>query len=190
MPGRSSGLRRPLKVATVISRRCSTTIAACPCTATRCGRYCTISMVGPRTGRPRRRGFSDGRFPICSSVCCHRSTSCPCQGNVVRPSRQFIEGAGCPALNGCPISCTQCLPGQQRGVASETFAATSPRVIRYVGGALVQPRSEVFQECEEGKHYKPHTQRGLLPILSRYVDTCWKGCGITPVATEDTSAEK
>lgn len=27
---------------------------------------------------------------------------CPCPGSVVRPSRQVIEGAGCPALNGCP----------------------------------------------------------------------------------------
>ena len=57
-----------VKVATAISRRCSTTIAACLCDATRCGRCCTISMVGPRTGRHRRRGFSGGRFPICSRV--------------------------------------------------------------------------------------------------------------------------
>src|SRR5215212_7484733 len=103
MPGRSSGPRRQWKVETAISRRCSTTIAACPCDAIRCGRCCTISMVGPRTGRHRRRGFSGGRFPICSRVCCHRSTCCPCQGNVVRPSRQVLEEAGCPALNGCPL---------------------------------------------------------------------------------------
>src|SRR5215216_1431610 len=103
MPGRSSGPRRQWKGETAISRRCSTTIAACPCDAIRCGRCCTISIVGPRTGRHRRRGFSGGRFPICSRVCCHRSTCCPCQGNVVRPSRQVLEEAGCPALNGCPL---------------------------------------------------------------------------------------
>src|SRR4029450_2069138 len=34
--------------------------------------------------------------------CCHRSTSCPCPGNVVRPSRQVIEGAECPGLSGYP----------------------------------------------------------------------------------------
>jgi nitronate monooxygenase len=28
--------------------------------------------------------------------------SCPCPGSAVRPSRQVIEGPGCPALNGCP----------------------------------------------------------------------------------------
>src|SRR5262245_34650511 len=103
MPGRSSGPRRQWQVATGISRRCSTTIVACPCDATRCGRCCTISIVGPRMGRHRRRGFSDGRFPICSSVCCHGSTRCPCQGNVVRPSRQVLEEAGGPALNGVPF---------------------------------------------------------------------------------------
>src|SRR4029434_4907465 len=99
MPGRSSGPRRQLKVAMAISRRCSTTIAACPCDAIRCGRCCTIAIVVPRTGRHRRRGFSGGRFPICSRVCCHRSTRCPCQGNVVRPLRQVLEEAGCPVSN-------------------------------------------------------------------------------------------
>ena len=54
-------------------------------------------------GTNRRCGFSGGRFPICSRVCCHRSMRCPCPGNVVRPSRQVLEGAGCPALNGCPL---------------------------------------------------------------------------------------
>src|SRR6516165_6231662 len=101
-PRRSSGPRRQWKVATAISRRCSTTIAACPCDAIRCGPCCTILIVGPRTGRHRRHGFSGGRFPICSRVCCHRSTRCPCQGTIVRPSRQVIEEAGCPALRGCP----------------------------------------------------------------------------------------
>src|SRR5262249_30816033 len=101
MPRRSSGRLRRLKVATAISRRCSTTIAAYPRVAIRCGRRCITSMVGPQMGRHRRRGFSGGRFPICSRVCCHRSTSCLCQGNVARLLRQVIEGAGCPALNGC-----------------------------------------------------------------------------------------
>jgi len=51
-----------------------------------CTRYTRI----PNTPRHRCHGFSGGRFPICSRVCCHRSTSCPCRGNVVRPSRQVI----------------------------------------------------------------------------------------------------
>src|SRR5262249_11115340 len=104
MPRRSSGRLRRLKVATALSRRCSTTIAAYPRVAIRCGRRCITSMVGPQMGRHRRRGFSGGRFPICSRVCCHRSTSCLCQGNVARLLRQVIEGAGCPALNGCSDS--------------------------------------------------------------------------------------
>jgi hypothetical protein len=102
MPGRSSGPRQRLRDVTAISRRCSTTIAACPRVAIRCGRCCTISIAGPRTGRRRRRGFSGGRFPICLRACCHRSTSCPCPGNGDRPSRQVIEGAGCPGLSGYP----------------------------------------------------------------------------------------
>ena len=97
MPRRSSGRLRRWKVATALSRRCSTTIAAYPRVAIRCGRCCTIAIVGPRTGRHRRRGFSGGRFPICSRACCHRLTRCPGPGGVVRPSRQVIEGAGCPA---------------------------------------------------------------------------------------------
>ena len=72
-----------------------------PRVATRCGRLCTISIVGPRTGRHRRCDFSN-RFPICLRACCHRSTSCLCPGSVVRPSRQVIEGAGCPGLDRCP----------------------------------------------------------------------------------------
>jgi hypothetical protein len=35
-------------------------------------------------------------------ACCHRLPSCPCPGSVVRPSRQVIEGAGCPGLDRCP----------------------------------------------------------------------------------------
>jgi predicted transcriptional regulator len=100
--GRSSGHHRRLKDATAISRRCSTTIAACPHVATRCGRRCITSIVGPRMGRHRHHGFSGGRFPICLKACCHRSTRCPCPGNVVKPSRQVIEEAGCPGLSGSP----------------------------------------------------------------------------------------
>jgi hypothetical protein len=102
--GRFSGPRRRLRAATVISRRCNITIVACLRGATRCGPSCTISIVEPRTGQHRRRGFSDGRFPICLRVCYHTSTNCHCQGNVVKPLRQVIEGTECPALNGCPPS--------------------------------------------------------------------------------------
>src|SRR5262249_16885064 len=84
--------------------RCSTTIAACPCVAIRCGQCYTTSIVVLQTGRPRRRGFSGGRFPICLKACCHRSTRCPCPGNVVKPSRQVIEEAGCPGLSGYPVA--------------------------------------------------------------------------------------
>ena len=112
MPGRSSGPRRRLRDETAISRRCSTTIAACPRVAIRCGRCCTTSIVGPQTGRHRRHGFSGGRFPICLRACCYRSTSCPCPGNVVRPSRQVIEGARCPGLSGYPQGATCPLAGR------------------------------------------------------------------------------
>ena len=44
----------------------------------------------------RSRGFSGGRFPICLRACCHRSRSCPCPGNIVRPSRQVIEEDSVP----------------------------------------------------------------------------------------------
>src|SRR4029434_5930550 len=64
---------------------------------------CITSIVGPQTGRHRRHGFSGGRFPICLKACCHRLTSCPCPGNVVRPSRQVIEEAWCPGLSGYPL---------------------------------------------------------------------------------------
>jgi hypothetical protein len=80
--GRSSGPLRQLKVETAISRRCSTTIAACPRVATRCGRRCITSIVGPRMGRHRRRGFSGDRFPICLRayltfpLCCFNQLSC------------------------------------------------------------------------------------------------------------------
>jgi len=97
-----SGHHRRLKDATATSRRCSTTIAACPRVAIRCGRRFITLIAGPRMGRHRRRGFSSGRFPICLRVCCHRLTSCLCPGNAVRPSRQVIEGAGCPGLNQYP----------------------------------------------------------------------------------------
>src|SRR5262245_41263465 len=53
-------------------------------------------------GRHRRRGFSGGRFPICLRAYCHRSRSCPYPGNVVRSSRQVLEGADCPGLNRYP----------------------------------------------------------------------------------------
>ena len=46
MPRRSSGPRRRLRDATATSRRCSTTIAACRCVATRCGQRCITSIVG------------------------------------------------------------------------------------------------------------------------------------------------
>jgi putative PIN family toxin of toxin-antitoxin system len=101
-PGRSSGRLRQWKVETALCRRCSTTIAAYPCIAIRCGRCCITSIVGPRMGRHRRRGFSGDRFPICLRACCHRSTSYRCQGSVVRPSWQVIEAAGCPGLSGYP----------------------------------------------------------------------------------------
>ena len=102
MPGRSSGPRQRLRDVTALARRGRTTIAACPCVALRYGRYCTISIAGPRTGRRRRRGFLGGRFPICLRACCHRSTRCPCPGHSDRPSWQVIEEAGCPGLSGYP----------------------------------------------------------------------------------------
>ena len=97
MPGRFSGRHRRWRDAMALSPRCNTTIAGCPRVATRCGRHCITSIAGLRTGRHRRRDFSGGRFPICLRACCHRSTRCLCPGSVVRPSRQLIEGAGCPA---------------------------------------------------------------------------------------------
>jgi len=51
--------------------------------------------------------FSGGRFPIYLRTCCQRSMRCPCPGNVVRPSRQVIEEAWCPALRGYPQSRTR-----------------------------------------------------------------------------------
>ena len=87
MPGPSSGHPLRWKVATALSHRCTTTIAVCPCVATKCGQCCTTSIVAPRTGRHRPHGFSGGRFPISLRACYHRSVRYPCQGNAVRPSR-------------------------------------------------------------------------------------------------------
>jgi hypothetical protein len=42
----------------------------------------------------------------------------------------------------------------------------------------VQPRLERFQACEQGEYHKTHTQRGLLPIGSRYAASLWQGGGI------------
>ena len=148
-PGRSSGPRRRLRVETAISRRCSTTIAACPRVATRCGRCCITSIVGLQTGRHRRRGFSGGRFPICLRACCHRSTSCPCPGNVVRPSRQVIEGAGCPGLNGYPAWLSDILSksrGSRRSrinwTKSTPVALCSPSTSPSVRENTVEPPTE------------------------------------------------
>jgi hypothetical protein len=69
----------------------------------------------------------------------------------------------------------------------------------------MQTRFKSFQTFEEGRHHQAYTQRGLLPILSRYAESLWKEGGIKPVAhgavssclvshlyhkTEDASAEK
>ena len=117
---RSIGPRRRLRDATAISRRCSTTIAACPRVAIRCGRRFITLIAGSRTGRHRRRGFSGGRFPIRLRACCHRSTSCPCPGNVGRPSRQVIEGAECPGLSGYPGKWNTRSPGHPNRLPEQT----------------------------------------------------------------------
>ena len=51
--------------------------------------------------------------------------SCPCPGSVVRPSRQVIEGAGCPALNGCPTTLSACALWEVRDVVAHLIFAAN-----------------------------------------------------------------
>ena len=146
-PGRFSGPLRRLNVATAISRRCSTTIAACPCVATRCGRCCTTSIVRPQTGRHLRRGFSGGHFPISLRVCCRRSTSCPCPGNAVRPSREVIEVTKCPGLDRYPSE--ERLVNRSSDESIINGSATYSSTHRQAEHGLLE--MEIFGACLQGK---------------------------------------
>jgi len=53
-------------------------------------------MVGPRMGRPRRRGFSGDRFPICLRAYYRRSTSYRCPGNVSGTRGKALREQGVP----------------------------------------------------------------------------------------------
>ena len=57
-----------------------------------------------------------------------------------------------------------------------------------VGGVLVQTRLKRFQVFEEGEHRKTHTQRGLLPLFSRYAKSLWKEGRIKRVAHDAVSS--
>jgi hypothetical protein len=98
MPGPASELLRRLQGATVLCRRCSSIIVACPHTAPGCGRCYTTLMVALRTGRHQPHGCSGEHFLTSLRACERRWIHCPCPGNAVRPWSSVIEDTKCPDL--------------------------------------------------------------------------------------------